>query len=58
MTDPRFTDPLRRDDSAAGGMWGWIAGVAVLPLIVFLIIAGWNNTSNTARRRPQPAPHL
>jgi len=44
MTDPRFTDPryndprlsdpvLRRDDSAAGGMWGWIAGVAVLLLI-------------------------
>ena len=40
MTDPRFTDPryndprlsdpvLRRDDSATGGMWGWIAGVAV-----------------------------
>ena len=54
MTDPRFTDPryndprlsdpvLRRDDSAAGGMWGWIAGVAVLLLIGFLIIAGWNN---------------
>jgi hypothetical protein len=59
MTDPRFTDPryndprlsdpvLRRDDSAAGGMWGWIAGVAVLLLIGFLIIAGWNNNTNTA----------
>ncbi len=59
MTDPRFTDPrysdprlsdpvLRRDESA-GGMWGWIAGVAVLLLIGFLIIAGWNNNSNTAR---------
>jgi hypothetical protein len=55
MTDPRFTDPryndprlsdpvLRRDESAAGGMWGWIAGVAVLLLIGFLIIAG--NTGN------------
>ena len=44
MTDPRFTDPryndpqssdpvLRRDASAAGGMWGWIAGVAVLLLM-------------------------
>jgi hypothetical protein len=54
MTDPRFTDPrlsdpvVRRDESAAGGMWGWIAGVAVLLLIGFLIIAGWNNNTNTA----------
>ena len=61
MTDPRFTDPrlndpvdprlsdpvIRRDESA-GGMWGWIAGVAVLLLIGFLIIAGWNSNSNTA----------
>ncbi len=65
MTDPRFTDPryndprlsdpvLRRDDSAAGGMWGWIAGVAVLLLIGFLIIAGWNNNSNTASSGSSP----
>lgn len=58
MTDPRFTDPrysdprlsdpvLRRDESA-GGMWGWIAGVAVILLIGFLIIAGANN-KNTAQ---------
>jgi hypothetical protein len=52
MTDPRFTDPrlgdlvIRRDE-AVGEMWGWIAGVAVVPLIGFLIIAGWNS-SNTA----------
>jgi hypothetical protein len=65
MTDPRFTDPrysdpqlsdpvLRRDDSAAGGMWGWIAGVAVLLLIGFLIIAGWNNNPNTASTSSSP----
>ena len=65
MTDPRFTDPryndprlsdpvLRRDDSAAGGMWGWIAGVAVLLLIGFLIIAGWNNNRNTASSGSSP----
>jgi hypothetical protein len=65
MTDPRFTDPrytdprlsdpvLRRDDSAAGGMWGWIAGVAVLLLIGFLIIAGWNNNPNTASTGSSP----
>ena len=63
MTDPRFTDPryndprltdpvLRRDDSAAGGMWAWIAGVAVLLLIGFLIIAG--NNSNTASSGSSP----
>ena len=65
MTDPRFTDPryndprlsdpvLRRDESATGGMWGWIAGVAVLLLIGFLIIAGWNNNSNTASSGSSP----
>ena len=58
MTDPRFTDPryndprlsdpvLRRDERV-GGMWGWVAGVAVLVLIGFLIIAGWNSNTNTA----------
>ena len=55
MTDPRFTDPdprlsdpvVRRDDNT-GGMWGWIAGVAVLVLIGFLIIARWNNSGTTA----------
>lgn len=63
MTDPRFTDPyndpprmsdpvVRRDDSVAGGMWGWIAGVAVLLLIGFLIIAG--NNSNTASTGSSP----
>jgi len=64
MTDPRFTDPrysdpqlsdpvIRRDESV-GGMWGWIAGVAVLLLIGFLIVAGWNNNSNTARSGSSP----
>lgn len=53
-TDPRFNDPrssdpvLRRRDSV-GGMWGWIAGLAVVALIAFVVIAGWNNgTTNTA----------
>jgi hypothetical protein len=57
MTDPRYTDPrysdprlsdpvLRRDDSV-GGAWGWIAGLAVVALVAFLLVAGWSN-SNTA----------
>jgi hypothetical protein len=59
MSDPRFTDPrfndpklnepvLRRGDNA-GGVWGWIAGLAVVALIAFIVIAGWNNgTTNSA----------
>lgn len=58
MSDPRFTDPrysdprlsdpvLRPDDS--GGLWGWVAGIAVLALIAFVVIAGWSgNRSNVA----------
>jgi hypothetical protein len=66
MSDPRFTDPrysdprlsdpvLRRDDSAVG-VWGWIAGIAVLALIAFVIIAGSNgdhtNTASTNNTAP------
>jgi hypothetical protein len=51
-SDPRYTDPpidpvLRRNESV-GGVWGWIAGLAVLALIAFMIVAGWNGNSNTA----------
>src|SRR5215813_15258883 len=52
--DPRLSDPVMRRDETAGGMWGWIAGVAVLLLIGFLIIAGWNNNSNTASTGSSP----
>jgi len=53
MTDPRFTDPrlsdpvVRRDESV-GGKWSWVAGIAVLLLIGFIIFAGSKNNSNTA----------
>jgi hypothetical protein len=58
MTDPRFTDPppdpmLRRDDSLSD-TWGWIAGLAVLALIAFVLIAGWNSSSNTASNGTSP----
>ena len=36
-------------------MWGWIAGVAVLVLIGFLIIAGWNNNGTTASNGASPS---
>jgi hypothetical protein len=68
MTDPRYTDPnhiptprepfgdpvLRRRDPTTDRTWGWIAGIAVVLLIGFLVVAGWNsNHSNTASN---PAP--
>jgi hypothetical protein len=66
MSDPRFTDPrdsdprlsdpvVRRSDSR-GGMWGWIAGIAVLALIAFIIIGGWSNTGSNTASNPSPAP--
>lgn len=55
FTDPRLSDPVIRRDEGAGGMWGWIAGVAVLVLIGFLIIAGWNSNSTTASSGSSPA---
>ena len=53
-TDPRLSDPVLRRDESAGGMWGWIAGVAVLLLIGFLLVAGWNSNSNTASNGSAP----
>ncbi len=58
MTDPRFTeprldDPVIRRDQGSTGVWGWIAGIAVLALIAFVLVAGWsNNSSNTASNNP------
>jgi uncharacterized membrane protein len=56
-TDPRYSDPVLRREESAGGVWGWIAGLAVLALIAFMIVAGWNNNgSNTsADNRASPA---
>ncbi len=58
MTDPRFTDPQRdplvRSNDAMGGTWGWIAGIAVLALIAFVLIAGWNSNPNTANNGAPP----
>jgi hypothetical protein len=70
MSDPRFTDqnftdgrnldpnyvqpaPLR--DESVGGVWGWIAGLAVIALIAFVVIAGWDKDTETADTKT-PAP--
>lgn len=63
MTDPRYTDPRNQDplivsntslrSEGGGGVWGWLAGLAVLALIAFAIVAGWNSgTTNTAANNP------
>ncbi len=52
-TDPRLSDPVLRRDEAIGGTWAWIAGIAVVALIAFLVIAGSN--SNTASNNTSPA---
>jgi hypothetical protein len=64
MTDPRnvdprwqdhqFSDPVRRHDQSVDRMWGWVAGLAVVVLIVFIVIVGWNagGPTNTASNAP------
>jgi hypothetical protein len=76
MSDPRFTDPRSRDpiagptdpmlrdpverDRTGGAMWGWIAGIAVLILIAFILVDGWGwggrSGTNTAANAPASAP--
>ncbi len=74
MTDPRLTnpadrrdplgpvDPMLRDpaerDRTGGAMWGWIAGIAILVLIAFILVGGWgaSNRSGTNTAANAPAP--
>lgn len=65
MTDPRFTDPryndppidpvLRRDENVSG-MWGWVAGLAVLALVAFIVAAAWNSDGNNTASNNPSAP--
>ena len=60
--DPTLT-PMSRDalerDRTGGAMWGWIAGIAVLILIGFIVVGGWGSGSrtgtHTAANTPAPA---
>jgi hypothetical protein len=56
MSDPRYetrlSDPVERRPDTSGGMWGWIAGIAVVVLIAIILIAGWNSNQNTASNNP------
>jgi hypothetical protein len=51
-TDPRLHDPVLQDDTSVGGMWGWIAGLTLLVLIAFVVVAGWNSDRQTASNSP------
>jgi cytochrome c oxidase assembly factor CtaG len=61
MTDPRYSDqhsdqrlsdPVLRQDDRIGGVWAWIAGLAVLALIAFVVVAGWNSERDAASTSP------
>jgi ABC-type phosphate transport system substrate-binding protein len=54
FTDPRLSDPVIRPDENVSGLWSLVVGVAVLVVIGFLIIAGWNH-SNTASSGSSPS---
>jgi len=56
MSDPRYeqrlSDPVERRPDTSGGMWGWIAGIAVIVLIAIILVAGWNSNQTTASNTP------
>jgi len=54
-TDPRLSDPVLRQDDRVRGVWAWIAGLAVLALIAFVVVAGWNSERDAASTNA-PAP--
>jgi hypothetical protein len=56
-SDPRLSDPVLRQDEPAGGIWGWVAGLAVLALIAFIVVAGWNS-DHTASNNPNNNPPI
>jgi hypothetical protein len=53
--DPMVRDPAERDRTGSA-MWGWIAGVAVLILIGFIIVGGWGSGSRTGTNTASNAP--
>jgi hypothetical protein len=71
MTDPRFTDPrysesrfpdrpdtLREEDNwtSSSLAWGWVAGIAVLALVVIFLMSGGPSGTQTAGTNAAPPP--
>ena len=52
LTDPRLSDPVLRDDEKIGGTWAWIAGLCILALIAFVVVAGCNSDRQSASNNP------
>ena len=50
--DPRFDPPIRRYENVRG-VWDWVAAVAAVLLIGFVILTSFNN-SNTASNGSSP----
>jgi hypothetical protein len=50
--DPHFSDPVLRHDRQ-GDIWGWIAGIAVVVLVAFMLIVGSHGNKHTAGNAPQ-----
>ena len=54
--DTRFSDPVvRRRDPASDRLWGWIAGIAVLILVGFILAAGWTGSNTNSASNAPPA---
>jgi hypothetical protein len=54
--DPRYSDPVLCRDETNGGAGGSIAGIAIIAVIAFGIIVGWNgNKNSTSNNLPQMA---
>lgn len=56
-TDRRLDDPPPinsnlRSERGNAAMWGWVAGIAVVILIAFILAAGWNSNVETASKAP------
>ena len=56
MSDPRFSDPRDplMDNRVVGGIGSWIAGIALILLIAFIVITAANHKSDTATNNPSP----
>ena len=52
MTDPRHRPGPNLNDRSGGSTWAWIAGIAVVILVAFIVAAFWNGTQRTASMTP------
>jgi hypothetical protein len=57
-TDPRLSDPVQRYDGdvSTNGTWGWIAGLAVLFLIIVFLVAGGHNANQASNTGATQSP--